>query len=484
MKKHLVVIGIWIAFTTIAFAQNDSKLEQLIKKTASKTTSDRMIGFKELEEYWNQRPNEIAGFSDTPIDAPAPKTPKNQITDAELNKIAETIERGVKDSDSDVRKAASIALTYAPRSTDAVQSAILACIKSDDSTVNWYVMQQRTKVWPPVDLVIESVINNLSSQVYSKHSSACDLLQEYGERARPYSKRIVEAVLNSGRDKDRYSKMYVFYDIGLTEEAMKTLVKRADELSEEESEIVALSLLDYPDALQLLQAKHPKLVQSFESRGARLFAFLCKHQYEPNKTRTWLASLESLPANIMGMLGERRFIEELTKLEANADSHRKTFLSACKRACGAKADFAVDVDSEHPVTFRPASAWPNTDDRRSSKTATGHGDGFTFVMVTGEIRAADGSHPRTVSFFRTNDSMLLGTEQDYSEPLMYDQQSGRFVFLTSIFAAYSSGGDKPEPGPYQTGSARIRVEAPGFKPLVVQFFDEMPDVNITLNKKE
>ena len=77
--------------------------------------------------------------------------------------------------------------------------------------------------------------------------------------------------------------------------------------------------------------------------------------------------------------------------------------------------------------------------------------------------------------------MLLGTMQDYSETLMYDHQSGRFVFLTNVFAAYSMGDDQPESGPYQNGSAQIRVEAAGFKPLVVQFFDEMPDVRITLD---
>jgi hypothetical protein len=80
--------------------------------------------------------------------------------------------------------------------------------------------------------------------------------------------------------------------------------------------------------------------------------------------------------------------------------------------------------------------------------------------------------------------MLLGTNQDYSEPLMYDHRSGRFVFLTNVFAAYCMGDDQSESGPYQTGSAQIRVEAAGFKPLVVPFFDEMPDVRITLDKEE
>ncbi|MCA9225537.1 MAG: hypothetical protein KDA47_07990, partial [Planctomycetales bacterium] len=125
------------------------------------------------------------------------------------------------------------------------------------------------------------------------------------------------------------------------------------------------------------------------------------------------------------------------------------------------------------------------DDSRRDKTTLLHGDGITSVMVTGEIRGADGSHPRTVRFYRTNDSMLLGSKQDRHAPLLYDFQSGRFVFLTSVFAAYNYGGNgQAEPGPYQTGSAQIRVEAAGFVPLVVQFFDEMPDVRITLDQSQ
>ncbi len=490
MKKLLVVFGIWVASITTGCVQDDSTLEQLIKKTKSEATSDRVLGFEALSDYWDRSQEVQAGFSDTPTEttSTAPKSQKPPITDVFLNKIAGAIERGVKDSDSDVREAAAIALINAPRSSDAVQSAILACIRSEDATVNWYVMQQRTAVWPNVNLVIENLIENLSSHDFGKHDSASTLLREYGEQARPFSKRIVEAILNAGRHVNQPSEMYLFYYIGVTDDAMRTLVNRADEFTEEESSIVALALLEYPDALKLLQGKHPKLVQSLELHNAQLFQlqlfpFLCKHQYEPHKTRDWLASAESLPASIMGMLGERRFIDEITKLETNSSSHTKTYLSACKRACGAKADVVVDVDSKHPILFRPASAWPNTDDSRLSKTASGHLDGTIDVMVTGEIRGADGSRPKTIGFYRTNDAMLLGTKQDNSEPLMYNRQSGRFVFLTCVFAACMKE-DQLDSGPYQTGSAQIRVEAPGFKPLVVQFFDEMPDVRITLDKEE
>lgn len=425
MKELLVALGIWVTFTTVTFAQDISPLTQLIEKTNSKTASDRVLGFKSLAKYWDRQQNVLTGFSDIPIEPTEPKAEKSTITDVDLDKIAKAIERGISDPESEVRQNAAIALTYVPRSSDAVQAAVLAGIKSGDSTVKWYVTQQRTNVLPKIDLVIERLIENLSSQDFNQHYSASKLLGDFGVHARPYSKRIVEAVLKGGSHQYRSSKLYVLYEIGLNEEATRALVNRADELSENESAIAALALLEHPDALELLQAKHPNLVQLLEKHTARLFPFLCKHQHEPHKTRDWLASSQSLPANIMGMLGNRRFIEEIAKLEANSSNHEKAFLSACKRACGATADFVVVIDSKRPVDFRPASAWPNVDKR-----------------------------------------------------------TGRFVYLTTVFAAYGMDRDQPEPGPYQTGSTQIRVEALRFKPLVVQFFDEMPDIRIILDSED
>ncbi len=124
-----------------------------------------------------------------------------------------------------------------------------------------------------------------------------------------------------------------------------------------------------------------------------------------------------------------------------------------------QAESVIEINSKKPVAFRPASAWPNTDDTRLSKTSLGHGDGFTPVMVTGEIRGMDGTLPEIVQFYRTNDSMLLGSKQNYQQSVMYDARTGRFVFLTLVFAAHSLRNDQAEPGPYQTGSVQIRIEA-------------------------
>ncbi|MEZ6125345.1 MAG: hypothetical protein R3C49_19525 [Planctomycetaceae bacterium] len=253
--------------------------------------------------------------------------------------------------------------------------------------------------------------------------------------------------------------MHILWSIGINDGAVDALLSRAEQLTEEEAGIVTISLLDSPEAVISLAKRRPNLIRSLERCVTRVYWFLCEHQSDSHRTREWLASAESLPANIMGMLREPRFVKEIVKLEAGADSHRETFLAACKRACGDKTDLVIDVDADHPVSFRPASAWPNSDERRVSRSSNEHGDGLTYVMVTGEIGGQDGSHSDRVTFCRTNDSMLLGTEQDSAEPVLYDQQSGRFVFLTTVFAASSEGKDQPESGPYQTGSAEIRIGA-------------------------
>ncbi len=98
----------------------------------------------------------------------------------------------------------------------------------------------------------------------------------------------------------------------------------------------------------------------------------------------------------------------------------------------------------------------------------GHFDGSIGVMVTGEIWAADGSHPAVVQFLRTNDSMLLRESRDRSSPAKCGPASGRFVLLKDVFAVFQAGEH-----PYQTGSAPVRIKDPDCKPLVAEFFDEI-----------
>jgi hypothetical protein len=140
------------------------------------------------------------------------------------------------------------------------------------------------------------------------------------------------------------------------------------------------------------------------------------------------------------------------------------------------------MSESQPGDFKPESAWPGVDPARQTN-ALGHGDGFTEIIVTGRLMNSAGEPVASPKFYRTNDSFLLGERVRNEIPVAYDPKSGRFVLVTHIFAAYSVGRGQKEPGPYQTGSSLTLIEAEVCKPLTVQFFDEMPDVAITLSKE-
>jgi hypothetical protein len=141
------------------------------------------------------------------------------------------------------------------------------------------------------------------------------------------------------------------------------------------------------------------------------------------------------------------------------------------------------MSESQPGDFKPKSAWPGVDPARRRTKELGHGDGFTEIIVTGRLANSAGEPVASPKFYRTNDSFLLGERVRNEIPVTYDPKSGRFVLVTHIFAAYSVGRGQKEPGPYQTGSSLTLIEAEGCKPLTVQFFDEMPDVAITLSKQ-
>lgn len=479
MRRLFIAWLVCLSLFACVRAQSPSSMRDAISKATSAAASDRIHGFELLGKYWDRRERRSeTGFSDTPVSETRTST-KPPISEIELDRIAAVIEKGLGDENADVRKAAAIAVCSVPRSSEAVLSAITVGINSDDATVNWYVAQQGKRTPPEMAGVIEKLIVNLSSDDFNKFYAASDQIRAYGSKARRYSDQVVDAILRSG-SKDRSLKLYVLCDIGLTDSAADALAGAADQFSKEGLGVVAISLIEFPSHLKLLHKKRPELMSSLAKHQARLFPYLCKHQYEPNATRDWLASIEGLPANIMGMLGDPKFVDQLTEYEKDADRYGKYFVAACKRACGELSGDPIQVDSSHPVTFRPASAWPNTDSRRRSKTSFGHGDGSAQVVVTGRVSGSNGSVPDSIQFYRLNDGMLMGTKLDSRSPVLFDRQTGRFVFFTTVFAAYNMGGDPPERGPYQTGSAQIRIEAAGFKPLVVQFFDEIPDLNIVL----
>ena len=481
-------------------AKPGSGLQSALAQVRSVDAKRRIAGFERLREIWAlPRPAAAGGFSDTPV-ARTPRGARTQpsatppqLADADVDLIAGAIEVGLADPDAEVRKAASIALMDAPRSRPSVVSAVVVAIKSPDSSPIWYLHQHKEPILPPLADVIDPLLAKIAADDWNCSHAAEELLREYGKQADPYADRLVDLALNSladradpkrQRDDRRSHKLSILGSITMTETVAEKLLGAAARYARDELEYVTLDLLERPAALKRLIATRPDTISALESWPTVLYSHLCVSQTKPSELRELLLAAPQLRPFTMGLLRDKRFLDKIAAEEARApDSYDKAMFAAFKRACGGELGTQLAVDNEHPVTFRPASAWPETDERRMFPMTTGHGDGFTTIFCTGEVRRADGTHPEHVEFFRINDAMLLGTEVKHRTGVLYDAPTGRFVFVQMVFAAYARGEGKREPGPYQTGSAQIRIEAQDCLPLTIQFFDEMPDIVVTLEKK-
>jgi hypothetical protein len=237
---------------------------------------------------------------------------------------------------------------------------------------------------------------------------------------------------------------------------------------------------------------HPQAAARFMAANRHLMPKLTEETliYLSRQTDPCFASLqkaifedEQVPLNAIISAGDPRFLPGLKKRLAKTPPHGKPNVAACARALGELPGRIIKISESQPGDFMPLSA-QGMDPNRFSPNSHGHGDGHAWVIITGRFVMPDGSPAREPRFFNRNDRMLLGEERKDPAEIRYDSKTGRFVFCTEVFAAYSLGGGQREPGPYQTGPAVVTIEARRAKPLTVHFFDEMPDVEITLSRAQ
>ena len=122
--------------------------------------------------------------------------------------------------------------------------------------------------------------------------------------------------------------------------------------------------------------------------------------------------------------------------------------------------------------------------RQEGRHSNGAGCGYANVLITGRIRFADDHPPAAVRFRSLKEGMLMGSRDEHGIPVRYDPATGRFACFAEVFASYSHSmnddDEDAEPGPFQTGSLDVEIDADGAKPLLAKFYDEMPDVLLTL----
>lgn len=341
-------------------------------------------------------------------------------------------------------------------------------------------------ILPDSKTAIPILLRTLSSAEPDLQRLAVEALGNYGKDAASSKPALIDMLKKSGNDRLGFWIVNALSEIGVDQADARTLsLLQLPPSGDSTGEVLRL-LLDYPEpALHFLKL-HPDVLKNVY-RGRTLEALLRVLKDTSPETaalRAYLLTREDLPSIAMVQVGSKELLPRIQARIAAADPHYRFFLDACARALGGPVAREVEISETKPGNFRPKSAHPGTDLDRWADGG-GHGDGKTQVLITGRLLMSDGKPAIKPRFFDINDRMLLGLNLKDPTPLMrYDEKTGRFVFFTTVFAAFAMGGGQKEPGPYQTGSARMLIEAEGAKPLLVEFYDEMPDVKITLNSSQ
>jgi len=364
------------------------------------------------------------------------------------------------------------------KNREAVAQALIELTQDKDRDVVWHATQAIGSVHAAPDRSVPALIALLKHADESVVDKAAESLGEFGAAAEAALPALIELL---GKGKNEFDAAYAIRQIGIDEASANAIGEL--KLTEDGSWFL-IPLCTYPEAAIEFLRLNPQAVDVPRRDRDALISLMRDPKPGLEPLRDLLFANEQLPLAIMAQLGDPRFRPLIERRAKTASNHEKTVLAACARACGAPPERAVTLDESRPGDFKPKSAWPGVDRSRMSPKVSGHGDGSTEVIITGQILRADGASVAAPKSYRTNDAMLLGTRVREEEPLTFNPKTGRFVFATTVFAAYSLGSDQPEPGPYQTGSSLIQIESEGCKPLRVQFYDEMPDVRITLSPAE
>jgi hypothetical protein len=360
------------------------------------------------------------------------------------------------------------------KNRDAVALALVERTQDEDRDVVWHAVQAIGSVRAAPKTSVDALVSLLKRNDAGTVEKAAEALGEFGAEAKAALPALIGLLERGG---DAHSVPYAIRQIGLDRASAEVIGK----LDVGEGGLwLLVPLFAHPDvALEFLR-RNPHVVDVPARDREVLVQLLRDPKPELRPLKELLFQSEHIPLAIMATLGDPRFLPLLERRLTTASPHHRTQISACARACGARVEKVIEISESRPGDFKPKSAWPGVDSARQAPGSLGHGDGITEVIITGQIVRDDGSPVVAPKFFRLNDAMLLGERLRHEEPIAFDARTGRFTLVTMVFAAYSMANDQPEPGPYQTGSSLIQIESPGCRPLQVQFYDEMPDVLITL----
>ncbi|QDT37248.1 hypothetical protein [Stratiformator vulcanicus] len=493
--SQMINFVIFLVCATVSAAADDTTSEQTSESTSLReeirqagegSAEERMRAFGRIRLRWTGTVLARGGFSDLPVPREVVKQPE-KMTDDQLELIAKALIEGLQDDSKDLRNAAALCLSRAPRRTEGIDRGIDIGLRSEHHEVYWNVCQVRPELLPDPKPYVAMLIGRLTDESIDESVKLGlwvefdTLLTGWRERFKPHVETVIRS-LDDIPEKCRPLVLSSLNKAGFNPEAAEQLYKKARGFEPELKTSAFLSLFSHPDFATDLLSSSPEIQGLVSERANAWYVIFLETDSRYNAVKNELLKLPNFPPLAAAFIGAEKYRPQIEAKLETANSYRKHFLNACLRACGGEIDRHITINSESDGRFKPDSAWPGSDKRRQPERMGAHGDGVTYILITGEVRGSGKRHPKSVRFVRRNDSMLMGQAIEADIPRKYDPQTGRFLLQTHIFAAYSFR-PGPEPGPYQTGSALIRVEAPGYKPLDVRFFDEMPHVVIELERQ-
>ena len=396
------------------------------------------------------------------------------------------LKRALRDKDSITRNSAAYAIGNMAgwgkltKDRESVADALIELTREDDPKLVWRAAQAIGSVQACPERSVPALVLLLKHKDAAVVNEAVESLGDFGAAAKPSLPALI-GLLRDGREEHVRMVDYAIRQIGLDRDSADVI--RTLKLAEQGSWLF-IPLCEYPDAaVEFLQA-NPHVVDVPARDHEALIRVMRDPDRRFKKLQEMLYNSEELPLPVVAELGDPRFLLLLERKLKTASPHERTQLDACARACGAQAKRVVAISESQPGDFKPRSAWPGSDPARVAPKSAGHGDGITTVIVTGQILREGDVPAVTPKFYRVNDAMLLGDRTHEEVPITFNQQTGHFVFVTAVFGAYSSGDGQREAGPYQTGSSIVLIESKGCKPLQVRFYDEMPEVRITLSGRD
>jgi hypothetical protein len=346
-----------------------------------------------------------------------------------------------------------------------------------DKEVIWYIVQAVGVVRPDPDIAIPALVKTLEHPVLDIKRMAVEAIGQYGADA----KSAMPALIKVMEMPDEWLQMWTVQAmkaIGLDSQALWGFVEGNVPYTPEGGMRIFLELLSTPDLALIFFEKHTNLLVAMARKPKPLMELLDRTDGRYSSLKEAILKQDDLPPVFMAWTLDHRYLPKLKSTIETADPYRQIFLKACARACGDPPDRVVNINEIEAGGFKPLSAM-GVDNRRKSEHLYGHGDGAVFVLVTGRLLMKDGSPVVEPKFTYDKEQRSIGKFADHM--FKYAPKTGRFVYYTCVGAAFDMSDDpKKEPGPYQTGCSVTQIEAKNTKPLLVQFYDEMPDVLITM----